>query len=40
MLETLNHFFADTLGVIWRAAFGTLDPWTRQEIRYRAKRGY
>jgi hypothetical protein len=33
MLTALNHFFSDTLGVLWRAITGKVDPWTKQEIR-------
>lgn len=28
----LNTIAADTIGVLWRAASGTVDPWTKKEI--------
>ena len=30
--QTLNGFAADTLGVLWRAGSGTVDPWTQAEM--------
>jgi hypothetical protein len=33
VLTFLNHFFADTLGVVYRAITGRVDPWMSQEIR-------
>jgi hypothetical protein len=33
VLEALNHFFADTLGVLFRAVTGRVDPWMAQEMR-------
>jgi hypothetical protein len=35
--EALSHFYADTLGVLFRALTGRLDPWTKQHVR-KAKR--
>lgn len=32
----LNTFLADTFGVIWSAASGTVDPWTKNQIVYDA----
>lgn len=31
---SLNTFLADTVGVLWSAASGTVDPWTKQQITY------
>jgi hypothetical protein len=35
--EAISHFYADTLGVLFRALTGRLDPWTKQHVR-KAKR--
>lgn len=40
MWKFLNNFCADTLGVVFRALTGKIDPWTKQEIRAQAKKGY
>jgi hypothetical protein len=32
VLNFLNEFMSDTLGLLWRV-FGRSDPWTRQRVR-------
>jgi hypothetical protein len=29
----LNTIASDTLGLVWRAASGTVDPWTKKELQ-------